>query len=189
MECPQCVYGMYWRNAKHSSVEDIKAALPWFSGITRISLTGGEPTMHPRFMEIAHLVRQMLPGILLSVETNATLYPRFKPALELFDGIEATHYTANAWPGCPDNSDKINALKSDFPKTRILEAKHRTMDDNRGSNMCGRQARAHWSHGLIYGCCAATGLRKAIGIPPQEEWHQKLKAEILPCGDCVFGQP
>lgn len=189
MTCPNCSYGMNWRDAKHTPIDEIIGALKWFDGIDRISLTGGEPTAHPHFHQIARLVRQALPEMKLGLETNATLYPKFKESLPMFDSIDATHYTPDAWDGCPDNTAKIELLQKDYPRLRVLKAKHVTMENNRGSNPCGREARAHWSHGLIYGCCAAPGVKGAIGIELQDGWHEKLKATRLPCKNCIYGQP
>ncbi len=189
MKCPNCSYGMQFRNAKHSSVDEIRAALEFFDGIERITITGGEATAHPKFDDISMIVRSRFPKAMLGLETNATLYPRWQNSLPLFDSIDASHYTADSWEGCPDNSKQIHLLLEDYPKLRILEARHVDMSHNKGNQPCGRQKRAHWSHGLIYGCCAATGVKGAIGIPLQKDWHKILEETPLPCGNCIYGQP
>ncbi len=180
---------MFWRDAKHTPLEQIQAILPWLSGIEKVSLTGGEPTAHPQFHEISMAVKAGLPHVKLGLETNATLYPRFKPSLALFDSIDATLYGPQAWEGCPSNAYKIALLKKDYPALRILPAKHLTFANNRGANPCGREARAHWSHGLVYGCCAAPGHKTAQGIELAPGWHEQLKTIRLPCAECVYGQP
>jgi hypothetical protein len=188
MSCPHCVYGMFWRTARHTALEQIKLALDWFEGIGKINLTGGEPTCHPQFNEIAEMVRNRFPSIIFGLETNASLYPKFNAALRFFDSIDATLYGPDAWPGCPSNTAKIELLKTDYPALRILKAKHLTFADNRGAHPCGRQARAHWTNGLVYGCCAAPGYKSAIGIDLKTGWHENLKSLRLPCAECVFGQ-
>lgn len=189
MKCPYCTYGSNWRVQKHSTLNEIEECLPWLNGIPSICITGGEPTTHPLLWDIVQLVRERLHGITLEMETNAVSYPSFKRVLPMFDSIHATLYGEEAWPGCPSNADQVELLNKDYPSLVILKAKHDTIHMNRGSNTCGRQLRAHWSHGLVYGCCTAPGYKSAIGIKLGPDWHDILSQTALPCSECPFGQP
>lgn len=85
-----------------------------------IVISGGEPTIHPRFMEICHFLKERFKGsVLLALGTNLIplsrsfgRYPKtYRSVLKTFDRIEV---------GCDDEHKNIDILENLAPE--IIEA-------------------------------------------------------------------
>jgi hypothetical protein len=181
---------MSFRERRHCTVNEVMAAAKFMGHIEEITVTGGEPTTHPLFCRIVDALRTELPRVELRLETNAVNYPKWsKDVLKVFSTITVTRYSSSSWYGCPDNSDKVALLCEDFPNVRILQAKHLDVSANRGERPCGREDRAHYSDGMVYGCCIGPGIDGGIGVPVDKDWPQRVLETKLPCANCMFGAP
>jgi hypothetical protein len=175
---------MRWREKRDESLQDITSALCWFSDMPSIMITGGEPALHPDLGKIYDLLRDMCPKSHLMIETNAHGQHE---VVRKFDEIHVSHYTPKSWPDCKGNTAQVEALRKMCPGAMIGESVHMTPESGKGDKPCARTERAHWSGGLVYGCCVGPGIRGSVGIPLQTGWKEKLKEVKLPCGSCPFG--
>ncbi len=126
LECPACFIKAH-RDGEHVPFEAIKKIANFMAqqGLVEVRLTGGEPTLHPQFLEILHMFQSL--GIYVSVATNGVINQHVLKDLAKkggywlicsLDGNKATH---NSYRG--DTYDKIIAnllyLKEHNPSLRI----------------------------------------------------------------------
>ena len=186
MRCPDCSYGMRWRLQRHATLEEIRHVCGFLSDMIEVQITGGEPTVHPHFSQICDLVIGMLPQAMVCVETNGVNYPLHRETFKKMGRVNVSHYTAASWPGCPDNTAQVEALKADFPLAGVGEITHLPFANATGTKPCERQTKAMYSMGKIYGCCTASGMQGACGIEPSPDWQRLLDETPLPCKGCPF---
>lgn len=91
--CPTCLYLLKDKNAfeggKDMSLESFNWLLQKFGkDLKKISLGGGEPTLHPQFSEIVRSVKKR--GLWLGVSTNGTLIAKRLGDLKYFDKINVS---------------------------------------------------------------------------------------------------
>lgn len=187
MFCPDCCYGMRWRDAKHTPMDELLDDVMFFRDLKEITITGGEPTYHPQFGGIVAEIRQRLPNIELRVETNGLLYNKWPDIFKLFDLINVTHYTAQAWDGCLDNTKMVEKIAANHPRVRVMLAKHIPFKPGTGTKPCGRQERPHYSQRHVYGCCLYPGVFGSKGVPVSENWQSELQKMELLCCNCPYG--
>lgn len=188
MSCPQCCYGMRWRPARHAPLAELMEDVLFFKGLREITVTGGEPTYHPQFGDVVTGIKYLLPEIELRVETNGLLYQKWGPEIfNMFNLINVTHYTKEAWDGCLDNTKMVEKIAGNHKNVRVMLAKHIEMKPGKGSNPCGRQERPQYSQRKVYGCCLYPGVFGSEGIPLTEDWQEKLQAVRLRCENCPYG--
>lgn len=186
MTCPDCCYGMRWRDAKHTPVSDLLEDVMFLKDLREITITGGEPTFHPEFGKVVCEIRQRLPKIELRIETNGLLYQKWQEVFGLLDLINVTHYTDAAWAGCLDNTKMVNLITKNHSKVRVMLAKHIPFKPGKGTNPCGRQERPHYSQRHMYGCCLYPGVFGSKGVPIGPNWQKELSVAELKCCNCPY---
>ncbi len=74
LSCIYCFERVNKRNIKFISMEDLKIIINNLKkyNIKRIVITGGEPTLHPKFIEIINMLRSKFPSIEIRIQTNGT---------------------------------------------------------------------------------------------------------------------
>jgi pyruvate-formate lyase-activating enzyme len=111
----------------------------FFRGIERIHLTGGEPSLHPKFKEWAPKFRELFQCRDLTVESNGFGFQRFPEVFAHFDVVYASLYSeatfvpggSNYWRSSLDNSQKIADLKT--WRIQLLEVVTRQLAEDRRS--------------------------------------------------------
>lgn len=187
MTCPDCCYGMRWREAKHTPVSELLEDVMFFDLLHEITITGGEPTFHPDFGEIVTEIKLKLPRIQLRIETNGLLYNKWSKFFYLFDLINVTHYTAESWKGCLDNTKMVEKIAANHPNVRVMPARHIPFKPGKGTKPCGRQERPHYSQRKVYGCCLYPGVFGSTGVPIGPNWQEELQKVELLCRNCPYG--
>lgn len=197
MWCPDCVYGMHERAYRDEPAEYFEAIAPAFHGIERVHVTGGEPTCHPRFADLAGRFRGWFGCRVLTIETNAIRWRAVADALEGFDRIYASLYTAASWPaGAPakgraDNSAEVAALVERFgDRVQVSPATHVPRVSLR-SRPCFRATAetVAVSDGRVYPCCVGPGLAEpqpTVAAGPG--WMEAVLAVRPNCKGCAFAE-
>lgn len=115
LKCEFC-YNSLDHKPGEMTFDEIRAILAQMrdAGTLFVCLTGGEPTLHPRFFEIARLVREM--GFALEVITNATLLN--ESHYRLFQEIKP-RYIAVSLHGLQQAShERLTRTPESFNRTR-----------------------------------------------------------------------
>lgn len=81
-------------NKRHMPLDSIKqlAEVVTPHEFFAIKLSGGEPTLHPRFREIVMNLRKWFPAHFYTMASNGRLLLRHIDLLHQFDSIEVSHY-------------------------------------------------------------------------------------------------
>lgn len=191
MACPSCSCRVpERRNKTHFDWAYIENAAQYFRGIARLTVTGGEPTVHPLFCEFVPKLKSAFHCGMLILETNGHGFGKLPDSAFLkFDALHVTHYTDQCFPGCPDNTEAVEYAISHFDsKLRLVIGKIKHVPrGRRGSTMCGRGESdiAAYCDGLLYPCCAGPGVG-AEGIPLTDKWPTEILNVPMPCGKCWF---
>lgn len=200
MKCPDCccnITAMANRDKKFFDWEYLENAAKYFYGLDRIHLTGGEPTLHPRFRDFVPKLKDLFGCNRLTIETNGFGFKKYSHLFGWFDEIYCSHYTADTFPGCPDNTEEIVYLKDALQilqnkNTKIIvgEIQHSSRE-NRGTKICARgtSETLGYSNGKLYPCCVASGLpARDVGIPLTENWREDILKVVHPCDICFFAE-
>jgi MoaA/NifB/PqqE/SkfB family radical SAM enzyme len=126
LECPACFIKAD-RNGTHVPFEAIQRLASFMAsqGVMEVRLTGGEPTLHPQFLDILHTFQEA--GVYVSIASNGVICPRILDALAetggywLICSLDGDRETHNGYRG--DTYDRILAnlhfLKKSNPALRI----------------------------------------------------------------------
>ena len=87
LRCPTCYYwlGNAQERGGNINPEQLKTVLNTSGRVLIISLTGGEPLLHPRFGEIVNICKQS--GAKVHISTNGTLIKHHLPELQKCDQV------------------------------------------------------------------------------------------------------
>ena len=193
MKCPDCTASIPEvprADRVHYSWEYFENAAKYFRGLDRIHCTGGEPTLHPDFMDLAAKFRDLFKCRLLTIESNCFGFKRFPDVFAHFDTIYASHYTAKSFDGCPDNSEAIAFLKERYPGKVLVGEINFVPKASRGTKTChrGYSETVAYARGLVFPCCVGPGLSYPHGVPLTESWLQDVLAQHIPCEHCWFAE-
>lgn len=194
MACPDCHIDIPRRKDKqHYPLEYFERAAKFLRGAFRvIVLTGGEPSLHPKFGELAVKIRELFQPERLHVETNGFLFDRNPEAFRTFDEVTCTIYQPDSFDGCPDNGHKIAAYKAHFgEKSNLVTGKTVFVPRSLrpGKNPCARLGILAYYDGLLFPCCAGPGLPTKVGIPLTDNWRSEIENTLAPCDGCFFALP
>lgn len=194
MRCPDCCAGITSMPKKNKSFYDwdyILNSAKFFNGINRINLTGGEPSIHPKFSEWIPKFKDLFNINVLSVWTNGTMFYKLPDVWKHFDEIHITNYTKDTFNGSPDNTDAIEFIKSLYPEKKITHYKavHEPLT-KRGSKMCfrGRSDTIEFVDGYVYPCSSSSGLPTKIRVKLSENWKEEVLKLSPPCWECLFAE-
>ena len=188
MQCPDCLYGMRFRTPEHSPHEVVIADSRFFTGMEDVTLTGGEPTVHPQFDLIVLNVKKLIAPTKLKMETNGVSYPRWKNLYAEFDEISVTHYIPSTWIGCPDNTRQVTAILANHPNAKAPESKHVRNIPSTCNRPCSRTGRLHYSQRKLYGCCIGPGMAGSVGIEIGPDWRQRISEMTVACSECPLAE-
>lgn len=147
-----------------------------------LGLTGGEPTLHPEFAELAATVRLARGHRRLLLATNGARLVEHAAATAAFDVVGLSLFDAAG-------AERVQAFHAVCPPGVAFTMRpvtHRRTAE--GRQPCGRHYRsAAVMDGLIYPCCVACGIAGAEGTPLTPGWEARLLGLRPPCERCVFG--
>lgn len=188
MACPDCCCNItYMKNSdkKFFGWDYLVNAAQYFFGMDRIHITGGEPTIHPKFQEFALKLKELFNCSRLTLETNGWGFKRFPEVFKSFDEIYVSHYTNSTFENSPDNSEDIDFIKPYAKKLIIGEVVH-TPREKRGTEKCSRgySETVAYCNGKVYGCCVSPGLDTDTGVLVTDNWRNEIPEP--PCNECFF---
>lgn len=190
--CPECCCDVP-RIREHWETNwlELEAWAKHLRGIERVQLTGGEPTMHPRFWAWAPCLRDLFGCKLLTIETNGFGF-RHRPSMFTeFSDVYFTHYAPPEFQD--DNGAEFTFLESFLrgigSRTRLhhIDISH-TPRARRGGGTCGRGTGETVAlyRGRLYPCCMGWGIPGATSCEVGPLWREDLAAIKLPCEKCFF---
>lgn len=217
MKCPNCSIGIpalqQAKKDRDAPIAELARAGAIMTSmgrfpLRRVHLTGGEPTFHRYFSYIAEHVRNWFLGTeFITIETNGTLYKRYKDVLkEFFDLVFITHYVKDKiYPDNPDNTEIIAEAKEFLGDKLVIEAPvEHTQAHHKGLihlgtrtdkidpelDACGKfhypgLACAYYNN-RIYPCCVTVGIDPALSIPLSQNWREEIVKVDKGCVTCCF---
>jgi sulfatase maturation enzyme AslB (radical SAM superfamily) len=150
-----------------------------------IKLSGGEPTLHPQFVEICDRLRDLFPARAYLLATNGKLLERYLEQVQVFDRIDLSEY-----PGmneeefhrlyASDLSNLSASTKYDYTEMEDIHA-----ESNHGKTgifaSCHQAGVKKIVQDRIYACCVIFGNsirqgidRDEISVPMDEHWRERL---------------
>lgn len=196
MACPDCVAGITRMDKADKKFYDwdyILMSAKYLYGIDRINLTGGEPSIHPKFSEWVPKLKELFGCKVLSVWTNGTMFRKKPDVWQYFDEIHCSNYTKDSYVGSPDNTADIAWIKERLKgsKTKVFstEVEHLPFGSN-GTKPCFRaySETVEYVDGRLYGCCASSGLPTKVNIPLTDKWREEILTVYPPCHECLFAE-
>ena len=181
-QCPECAANIpNIRYPEHYPLDDLRHTAECFYGIEHVSVTGGEPTLHPQFRELVPHLKTWFGCRSLALETNGCHLNQYQDLLGYFDDILLSHY--------PDNEEQtalLAALGIDGrpagPTVHVTTARRA-----RHPAPCRRANFVQSAYGRVYPCAIPAGF-EGIGIPLTPNWRADILKVPLPCADCCFAE-
>lgn len=206
MKCPNCCCAMQILSNKQKHFFDLcylLQAARLFYGIDRIHITGGEPTLHPDFLDIVPRLKHLFGCNKLTIETNGFGFERFKNQLSVFlnfDTIYFSHYRKDFYEGFEDNEHLIAGfldwideyVVTGVPEVVVGEIDHVDRSLRPGKNIChrGTSEAVAYVDGKIYPCCIGSGLDTKVCLEnPGPDWRERILEINPPCEECFFALP
>lgn len=188
-QCKDCCCGI--PNIGHNwdiSFPELVRAAAAIKGVNNLRLTGGSPSLHPQFNEIARTAKTMFGCKVLEIETNGSVFKKDQEVLEVFDLIEVTNYTA---PDFEPNQDLIDlALKNPrlVGKLHIGDPVKHFPRQRRNPGTCerGNLTMVSLYRDRIYPCAMGWGIDDPVSVPLSDNWFEELKKLKLPCERCFM---
>lgn len=181
--CPECAASIpSIRHPEHYPLTYVQRVAEYFYGIEHVTISGGEPTLHPHFREIAPHLKAWFGCRSLTLETNGYHLDAYQDLLGCFDDILLSHY--------PDNqaiTEQLAALDIDgrpAGPTRHVATARRA----RRPSPCRRANFVQYAYGRVYPCACIPSGHEGIGIPLTANWREEIVTVPLPCADCCFAE-
>ncbi len=191
--CPDCCCGDVVLRAKGRvfSPESIAAEVRALGPVARVYITGGEPTLHPQFEQVARLAHEARGGLPLYLVTNGFRLAEKADAARYFDHIDWSRFDAASNAGAPTDPEIGRRYLARAPAgAGAFSDNHIVHTRTQGSGVCGRETfTVSVMAGRVYGCCVACGIEGAESTELSPGWLDRLGGVALPCDRCVFGEP
>jgi hypothetical protein len=123
-----------------------------------VYLLGGEPTLHPRFDDLARMARSVRGSGLLMLATNGSGLGNVRKSIKYFDDMLIN----------PSDKSHIDLGGGEIPCGRIMGT-----------------VSVH--EGRVYPCCVACGIADCESINLSPGWERRILDVEAPCERCVFG--
>lgn len=197
MKCPNCCCGMQVMDKKDKYFVDwdyMVNAAKYFYGVDTISLSGGEPSIHPQLEEWSPKLKELFGCRQLTMSTNATMFRKKPEMFGHYDKLYVTHYTEETYDGCRDNMEQILFLKYYYVSRPELLQVSQDMEHidraHRGTGTCFRGSNGHisYANGKLYPCCVGSGLDKEVSIALTDNWRELINEVKPPCEVCFFAE-
>jgi uncharacterized radical SAM superfamily Fe-S cluster-containing enzyme len=192
-KCVHCCLDIPNKTHAHVPLEDIKRAAMLINPVFQVQLTGGEPTLHPELDAISASFKEWVGCEEFNIITNGSTkdWVPFVDIFNRFREVRITQYDSNTYDGCPyNNLENIKSLCALLPKERvnIVRSIHIPRSRRGSGAICnkGTNNTAIYAGGLMWPCCAASGVDGGIGIPVTKNWKNELVNVPKPCANCWF---
>jgi MoaA/NifB/PqqE/SkfB family radical SAM enzyme len=187
--CPDCCCGIgINRKLQHHPWEYFEAVAPFIRGIERVNLTGGEPTIHPKFAEFVPRFKELFGCARLTMGTDG--YGVVRHAKVINDHVDEVHFsnyhtkvTAAAWQSLKSSTGRLLTFDAGRDASAFISREIRG-----GGNPCSRgfSETVAYADGKFWPCCVSPGLDGTEGIEPCHDWREKILAVDMGCKQCMF---
>lgn len=128
-DCAYCPAEIHDNSSPHTDIEILKSTVDQLNalGNVRISFTGGEPTVHPKFEELVNYCKHIGIGW-VSVTTNGTRLPEWYINQKADHWVFSLHFTEGDWHRVVNTITKVKMLKHLTPIMVNVMAHHEHMD-------------------------------------------------------------
>ena len=191
LRCPDCCAGVgMHRFLTHHPCGYFETAAVHLKGIDRVHLSGGEPTLHPKFAEFLPQFRELFGCRLLTMVSNGFAIERYADLIvQHLDWLNFSDFHIRAHipemlraRGLLVNIEDEGAGASNFVP-RIKRANGIAC-----TRACWRSGGFGYADGKMWGCSVAPGIEGTQGMEPCAEWRERLPQEKLPCAECWFAE-
>jgi organic radical activating enzyme len=200
LNCPECAVRIRDSHTKAEGDIDTKQILDEVRllcsppQIRRYTVSGGEPTIHQDFAELAEKIPQIVrPSIQIILATNGYLFGKDPKALRLlkhFDSVGMSLYTERDFRNT--NEKEVEMVKRYCQVQNIhlsvFVAHHYKMQEVNleKSFSCNRLFRQSAYNGKIYPCCVGPGIKNVAGVPIDKDWYFSIQNIPAPCSSCCL---
>ncbi len=127
-DCAYCPAEIHDNSSPHTDIEVLKRTVDKLVelGDVRISFTGGEPTVHPKFEELINYCKHVGVGW-VSVTTNGTRLPEWYINQKADHWVFSLHFTEGDWHRVANTIIKVKTLKHLTPIMVNVMAHHDCM--------------------------------------------------------------
>jgi MoaA/NifB/PqqE/SkfB family radical SAM enzyme len=128
-DCAYCPAEIHDNSSPHTDIDILKSTVDQLHalGNVRISFTGGEPTVHPKFEELVNYCKHVGVGW-VSVTTNGTRLPEWYINQKADHWVFSLHFTEGDWHRVANTIIKVKTLKHLTPVMVNVMAHHEHMD-------------------------------------------------------------
>ncbi len=128
-DCAYCPAEIHDNSSPHTDIDVLKSTVDQLVklGNIRISFTGGEPTVHPKFEELVNYCKHVGVGW-VSVTTNGTRLPEWYINQKADHWVFSLHFTEGDWHRVANTIIKVKTLKHLTPVMVNVMAHHEHMD-------------------------------------------------------------
>lgn len=183
LSCPECEANIpRIAYPEHYSIDSIRHASSCLFGIEHVAISGGEPTAHPQFRQIAKNLKKWFGCRSISLTTNGYKIKEYHDVMHHFDDILVSHYNYNR--------KEVDFLARQGLDRRPPGATIHVTTARRARNPgpCRRANFVMYIHGRLYPCGSVPSGNEKLGIPLTDNWRKAIMNVPLPCGDCCFAE-
>ena len=168
---------------QHMTLDELGDIAEKFRPLDQLYISGGEPTLHPQFREIAVHAREWFGANTLTLVSNGFKLLDYRDVWERFDDIWVTDYADDEHA-----QESIAALAELGRVFRRVTSDHRPMVSNGNVGPCERKDIATYNAGRLWPCCVAPGLPGSTSTPLMANWRDELERLPLSCSVCPFAE-
>lgn len=188
-KCPECCCDVPKIKINWDiNMAEIIHAANYLYGIKRLTLTGGEPSLHPDFETIVPQLKKMFGCKYLEIESNGMVAEKI-PILKHFDVVAVTRYSPPEF--IDSNDEMIKKLESGKFNLKIdpLPIKH-VSRTSRGKRAClrGSGETVAVYKNRVYPCCMGWGIKESKFVILSESWKLDVMKLPRPCSNCFFSE-
>ena len=132
LNCGYCPSSIHDNHSPHTDIETLKATVAVLNALdapVRLSLTGGEPSVHPHIEELLEAINAAENIVWLSMTTNATRKPIWYEAQQhIIDQYVFSLHFEKDWERLLDNILEFEMLRTNRVLVHVM-AHHKHMED------------------------------------------------------------
>ena len=172
--CPHCVFKDQPQFDLELEVLEKYAQVLCAAGkIDHVKITGGEPTMHPRWAELAPIFRKLFDAGEIVVESNGGSFEGY----EHFDQVYMTRYE--------NNGERVDEAAKLFKGIFMPSPVIHYPDIPGNGKKCHRAILPLVANNRIYPCCAPPSL-ESPSMEIHRNWRELVGGLKLDCAKCRF---
>jgi hypothetical protein len=134
LDCTYCPEYIHDNHSPHTDIEKLKATVAVLNALeapVRLSLTGGEPSVHPHIEELLTAINAAENITWVSMTTNATRLAKwYESQQHIVDQYVFSLHFEKDWERCINNIVEFEVLRTNRVLVHIM-AHHKHMDDVR----------------------------------------------------------